>query len=114
MAQNETRLIGSRDSPVIATKPGCLGAVARFWYRSYAADYISLAVLAAGWVMVKFTITAFPRICFNRFVVQIQLFVEPFHRMFSLDTTSIQFPFATVERVPVGTHHSAVDSKHDY
>lgn len=35
---------------------------------------------------------------------QIQLFVEPFHRMFSLDNRSIQYPFAVVERVPVGEH----------
>jgi diacylglycerol diphosphate phosphatase/phosphatidate phosphatase len=35
---------------------------------------------------------------------QIQLFVDPFHRMFSLDNRSIQYPFAVVERVPVGEH----------
>ena len=27
--------------------------------------------------------------------------IEPFHRMFSLDNTAIQYPHATVERVPV-------------
>lgn len=32
---------------------------------------------------------------------QIQLFVTPFHRMFSLDNRSIQYPFAVHERVPV-------------
>lgn len=31
---------------------------------------------------------------------QIEMIVEPFHRMFSLDNLAIQFPYATVERVP--------------
>ncbi|KAK9559970.1 hypothetical protein V6000_007067 [Aspergillus fumigatus] len=58
-------------------------ALARFCQRSYpAVDYIALACLAGIWVM-------------------IQLFVDPFHRMFSLDNRSIQYPFAVVERVPV-------------
>ena len=35
-------------------------------------------------------------------VTQIQLIVEPFHRMFSLDNISIQYPHADVERVSVG------------
>lgn len=34
--------------------------------------------------------------------MQIQLFVTPFHRLFSLDNKAIQYPFAVVERVPVG------------
>ena len=34
--------------------------------------------------------------------MQIQIFATPFHRMFSLDNKSIQYPFAVVERVPVG------------
>lgn len=33
--------------------------------------------------------------------IKVQFFVEPFHRMFSLDNLSIQYPHATVERVPV-------------
>lgn len=28
---------------------------------------------------------------------------EPFHRMFALDNLAIQFPYATVERVPTST-----------
>jgi diacylglycerol diphosphate phosphatase/phosphatidate phosphatase len=32
---------------------------------------------------------------------QIQIFVTPFHRMFALDNQALQYPFATVERVPV-------------
>ncbi|EFW21633.1 hypothetical protein D8B26_001795 [Coccidioides posadasii str. Silveira] len=82
MAQNDLPLHGNRKPSGISAKPGCLGAVARFWYRSYAADYISLAIITAGWFI-------------------IQIFVEPFHRMFSLENGSIQFPFAVVERVPV-------------
>ncbi|KAL2373767.1 hypothetical protein RJ035_000157 [Blastomyces gilchristii] len=66
----------------IASRPGVLGALARFWLRSYAADYVSLIVLVVGWIL-------------------IQIFVRPFYRMFTLDNVSIQFPFAEVERVPV-------------
>ena len=33
---------------------------------------------------------------------QTQFFVEPFHRMFSLDSVAIQYPHAEKERVPVG------------
>ncbi|PGH15034.1 hypothetical protein AJ79_02716 [Helicocarpus griseus UAMH5409] len=65
-----------------ASRPGVVGALARFWQRSYAADYVSLTVLVVGWVL-------------------IQLFVRPFYRMFSLDNVAIQFPFAQVERVTV-------------
>lgn len=32
---------------------------------------------------------------------KVQFFVEPFHRMFSLDNLAIQYPHAIVERVPV-------------
>ncbi|PGH27706.1 hypothetical protein AJ80_00493 [Polytolypa hystricis UAMH7299] len=66
----------------LTTQPGFLGGLARFWRRTYAADYVSLLLLATGWIL-------------------IQLFVHPFHRMFSLDNVAIQFPFAVVERVPV-------------
>ncbi|KAK2731827.1 hypothetical protein FQN57_003153 [Myotisia sp. PD_48] len=72
-----------RKTSGLTRQPGCLGAVARFWRRSYAADYIALATILCAWLM-------------------IQLFVPPFHRMFSLDNRSIQYPFAEQERVPVG------------
>lgn len=36
-------------------------------------------------------------------LAQIQVLVEPFHRMFSLDNIAIQYPHAAVERVPVST-----------
>ncbi|KAK2745173.1 hypothetical protein FQN55_006297 [Onygenales sp. PD_40] len=66
----------------LTSRPGIVGALARFWQRSYAADYVSLIVIVVGWIL-------------------IQLFVRPFHRMFSLDNASIQFPHALIERVPV-------------
>ena len=34
-------------------------------------------------------------------LLQIEVLVEPFHRMFSLDNISIQYPHAAVERVSV-------------
>lgn len=34
-------------------QPGVPGALARFCQRSYAADYIALACLIAGWVLVS-------------------------------------------------------------
>ncbi|CAG7953164.1 unnamed protein product [Penicillium olsonii] len=61
---------------------GLAGAAARFAQHSYGPDYIALGFLVMGWVL-------------------IQLFVNPFHRMFSLDNKSIQYPFAVHERVPV-------------
>lgn len=36
----------------VSHKPGVSGALARFCQRSYAADYIALACLVAGWVLV--------------------------------------------------------------
>ncbi|KAI2789263.1 hypothetical protein POX_e07293 [Penicillium oxalicum] len=70
-------------SQPILHRVGLVGAAARFYHRSYAADYITLGVLALGWLMIQF-------------------FIHPFHRMFSLDNRAIQYPFAVHERVPVG------------
>ncbi|KAK3175289.1 hypothetical protein OEA41_002536 [Lepraria neglecta] len=61
---------------------GIMASFSRFMQRSYAADYAGFALL-----LVVYTL--------------IQLVVEPFHRMFSLDNISIQYPHAEVERVPV-------------
>ncbi|KAF2012629.1 PAP2-domain-containing protein [Aaosphaeria arxii CBS 175.79] len=66
----------------ITQSPGFIGAAARFWQRSYASDYVGLAILLTGWILLI-------------------MFVEPFHRMFSLDNLAIQFPHAEVERVSV-------------
>ena len=32
---------------------------------------------------------------------QVQWYIEPFHRLFSLDNLAIQYPHAIVERVPL-------------
>ena len=67
-----------------AGSAGSSGALARFYQRSFpAVDYVALGCIVAGWIL-------------------IQLFVTPFHRMFSLDSKANQFPFAVVERVSVG------------
>ncbi|KAK2850656.1 hypothetical protein FQN49_005449 [Arthroderma sp. PD_2] len=71
-----------RKASDLAHHPGCMGALVRFWCRSYAAEYTILIFLVVAWVM-------------------LQLFVHPFRQMFSLDNASIQYPFAVVERVPV-------------
>ncbi|EDN09996.1 PAP2 domain-containing protein [Histoplasma capsulatum] len=65
----------------LASRPGILGALVRFWSRSYAADYVSLILLCVGLIL-------------------IQIWVRPFNRMFTLDDVAIQLPFALVERVP--------------
>ncbi|KAJ5112754.1 hypothetical protein N7532_000799 [Penicillium argentinense] len=72
---------GTGSAPLL-NRVGLAGAAARFSQRSYAADYMALGFLAMCWLL-------------------IQLFVSPFHRMFSLDNKSIQYPFAVHERVPV-------------
>ncbi|KAJ5753352.1 uncharacterized protein N7511_007505 [Penicillium nucicola] len=72
--------LGNGSTPILQ-RVGLAGAAARFAQRSYAADYIALGFLVAGWVLVQF--------------------IDPFHRMFSLDNRAIQYPFAVHERVPV-------------
>ncbi|PVH95000.1 PAP2-domain-containing protein [Periconia macrospinosa] len=71
-----------RRSNELLQSQGFIGAVARFWQRSYASDYVGLAMLVAGWTVIQF-------------------FGDPFHRMFSLDNLAIQYPHAEVERVSV-------------
>ncbi|KAF2453831.1 phosphatidic acid phosphatase type 2/haloperoxidase [Lineolata rhizophorae] len=61
---------------------GFVASAQRFWQRSYASDYVGLALLVVAYLLIV-------------------LFVEPFHRMFSLDNIAIQYPHAEVERVPV-------------
>ncbi|KAJ5651442.1 uncharacterized protein N7484_005165 [Penicillium longicatenatum] len=73
---------GTRDSPSILHQAGLGGAVARFYQRTYAGDYIALGCLVAGWFMIP-------------------IFVNPFHRMFSLDNKAIQYPMTAHERVPL-------------
>ncbi|KAF1957600.1 PAP2-domain-containing protein [Byssothecium circinans] len=66
----------------VLQSPGFLGAAARFWQRSYASDYVGLAMLITGWIVIQF-------------------FGDPFHRMFSLDNLNIQYPHAEIERVSI-------------
>ncbi|KAF2854251.1 acid phosphatase/Vanadium-dependent haloperoxidase [Plenodomus tracheiphilus IPT5] len=61
---------------------GFVGAAARFWQRSYASDYVGLAVLITGYILIQFL-------------------AEPFHRMFFLNNLAIGYPHAEIERVPV-------------
>ncbi|KAI9814980.1 MAG: hypothetical protein M1826_002112 [Phylliscum demangeonii] len=50
--------------------------------RSYAPDYVGVALILAAYLGIQFL-------------------VEPYHRMFFLDNIAIQFPHALKERVPV-------------
>lgn len=61
---------------------GKWSTASRLWQQSYAADYLGFGILLVLYV-------------------NIQIFAEPFHRMFYLDDHRIQFPHAIVERVPV-------------
>jgi hypothetical protein len=36
-----------------STQPGPVGAIARFWTRTYAADYVALGVVATGFILVS-------------------------------------------------------------
>lgn len=44
--------LGNGSSPILQ-RVGLAGAAARFAQRSYAADYIALGVLVAGWLLVS-------------------------------------------------------------
>ena len=55
-------------------------AAQRFWAKSYAGDYLGLAVLLAAYLFIKY-------------------FGEPFHQMFTLNDTRIAHPHAEVQRV---------------
>jgi diacylglycerol diphosphate phosphatase/phosphatidate phosphatase len=98
--------------------PGFIGAAARFWQvrtareyscpwpganmrtqRSYASDYVGLAILIAGYILVS-TWKPLEELKLTR-KVQIQFLAEPFHRMFFLDNLAIGYPHAEVERVSV-------------
>ncbi|KAH6640263.1 phosphatidic acid phosphatase type 2/haloperoxidase [Chaetomium tenue] len=67
---------------------GILASFSRFWQAShgrpltYASDYIGFVLLLVSYLLIQF-------------------FVEPFHRMFSLNDLRIAFPHAEVERVPL-------------
>ncbi|OBT86486.1 hypothetical protein VE02_04939 [Pseudogymnoascus sp. 03VT05] len=66
----------------LTSKPGVIGAVARFWQKTYAPDYVGLAVLIAAYIVLEFNTT-------------------PFHRLFELGNIDLAYPHAEHERVPV-------------
>ncbi|KAI9048822.1 hypothetical protein LZ554_007653 [Drepanopeziza brunnea f. sp. 'monogermtubi'] len=66
----------------LAAQAGCIGSIARFWEKTYAPDYLGLALLFTAYLLLVFL-------------------VQPFHRMFFINNINIQYPHALVERVPV-------------
>ncbi|KAF8850112.1 acid phosphatase/Vanadium-dependent haloperoxidase [Acephala macrosclerotiorum] len=66
----------------LASRTGWIGSVARFWEKTYAPDYVGLALLLTAYILLVFL-------------------VEPFHRMFFINNINLQYPHALVERVPV-------------
>lgn len=83
---------------------GFIAPVSRFYSRSYAPDYAGFALLLIAYGLVRLTMHY--REIKKLILAQIQAFVEPFHRMFTLDNVSLQYPHAAVERVPVSTQPS--------
>ena len=99
----------------LASRTGWIGSVARFWeacllssiikyttnksiQKTYAPDYVGFAVLITAYILVCLT----PILESQPDGLQIQFFMEPFHRMFVLNNLNIQYPHALVERVSVG------------
>ncbi|KAK3343110.1 phosphatidic acid phosphatase type 2/haloperoxidase [Neurospora tetraspora] len=66
----------------IESKHGLIGSVSRWWMRSYTSDWVAFSLLLVGYIFIA-------------------AFVEPFHRLFTINDIRISFPHAEVERVPV-------------
>ncbi|XMA17478.1 hypothetical protein WAI453_010269 [Rhynchosporium graminicola] len=66
----------------LAAQTGWIGSIARFWEKTYAADYLGFALLLTAYVLLV-------------------TFAEPFHRLFFVNNINLQYPHALVERVPV-------------
>jgi diacylglycerol diphosphate phosphatase / phosphatidate phosphatase len=66
--------------PPLTERPGVIGALARTYQRTYAADYIGFVLLQGAYYLARF-------------------FVLPAHQQFTLDDRRIQHPYAQVERV---------------
>lgn len=82
-------------APAMGDEGDFYETVRRFWQKSYAGDYIGLAVLVSGYILLK-------------------LFDEPFHQQFHLDDPRIQHPHAEIERVSPSTLSlRCVDSTND-
>lgn len=45
-----------RNSIAFSNQPGPVGAIARFWARTYAADYVALGVVATGFILVSISV----------------------------------------------------------
>ena len=63
-----------------ARDSGLWESAQRFWRKSYAGDYLGLALLLAGFLLVKYL-------------------GEPFYQQFLLNDPRIQHPHALVQRV---------------
>lgn len=79
---------GGRARLTVSSMVGAWEGAQRFWRKSYAGDYIGLALLFAGFMLVK-------------------MLGEPFYQTFTLDDTRIQHPYALVQRVETCTFVSA-------
>ncbi|CAG8953654.1 hypothetical protein HYFRA_00010113 [Hymenoscyphus fraxineus] len=67
----------------LTARQGWIGSIARFWEKTYAPDYIGLAILTTAYFLIEFL-------------------QEPFHRLFFLSNINIQYPHAEIERVSPG------------
>lgn len=114
--------------PGTAQQSGFVGSILKFWrvrihmfqddfedvvdprvQTSYAADYVGLLLLLTAYMLVSPIFSEY-RLALIQNRRQCRSFVQPFHRMFSLDDIAIQFPHALVERVPPGTlEHTYLD-----
>lgn len=82
MPGSESHHDGRKSNYLSSDQTGLWETAQRFWQKSYAGDYIGLAILTGAYFLIQFN-------------------EEPFHQMFSLDDPRIQHPHAEVERVPV-------------
>ena len=74
------------DTFVAGNGGGLWDTAQRFWRKSYAGDYLGLAILLAGFLVVK-------------------NLSEPFYQTFVVNDVRISHPFAMVQRVPACELH---------
>lgn len=84
MALREDDVRNGRKGKSQTTRSSILETAQRYLQRSYAGDYLGLAVIVILWIPLK-------------------IFGEPFHQMFRLSDPRIQHPHAEVERVGIST-----------
>ncbi|KAF2398920.1 PAP2-domain-containing protein [Trichodelitschia bisporula] len=73
---------GIRRASMARESGGIVNSLRSFWRRSYASDVLVLLLLLLAYLGV-------------------QIYIEPFHRMFFLSNLAIQYPHAEIERVPL-------------